>query len=97
MCAKMAEMHVFPRARLMYADLHKVSGYNWSLIPVTELDGIANARLEDGKALLAAGRCDGAAYICEYAVEVGLKARICRTLNWSEFPSTGGEFQAYRT
>ena len=30
-------------------------------------------------------------------MEVTLKARICRTLNWAEFPSTGGEFQPYRS
>ena len=36
-------------------------------------------------------------YLCGYAVELALKARICRTLNWPEFPSTSGEFQAYRS
>lgn len=67
------------------------------MIPVEELDNIARARIEDAKALLAAGRYDGATYLCGYAVEVALKARICRTLNWSDFPSTGGEFHAYRS
>ena len=67
------------------------------MISVTGLDNIAAARLEDAKALLAAGRFDGATYLCGYAVEVSLKARICRVLNWPEFPSTGGEFQAYRS
>ncbi len=67
------------------------------MIPVAELNRIAQARLDDAKALLTAGRHDGATYLCGYAVEVALKARICRTLNWSEFPSTGGEFQAYRS
>lgn len=67
------------------------------MIPVAELDNIARARLEDAKTLLAAGRFDGASYLCGYAVEVALKARICRTLNWPEFPSSGGEFQAYRS
>ena len=67
------------------------------MIPVAELDSIARARIEDAKALLMAGRFDGAAYLCGYAVEGALKARICRTLNWAEFPSTGGEFQAYRS
>jgi len=47
--------------------------------------------------LLAASRFDGATYLCGYAVEVALKARICRILNWPEFPSTGSEFQAYRS
>ncbi len=67
------------------------------MIPVAELDQIAEARLQDGKALLAAARYDGATYVCGYAVEVGLKARICRTLNWSGFPSTSGEFKSYRS
>jgi len=67
------------------------------MIPLAELDNIAAARLEDAQALLTAGRFDGATYLCGYAVEVGLKARICRVLNWPEFPSTGSEFQAYRS
>jgi HEPN domain-containing protein len=67
------------------------------MIPVVELDNIATARLDDAKALLAARRFDGATYVCGYAVEVALKARICRVLHWSDFPATGGEFQAYRS
>jgi hypothetical protein len=67
------------------------------MISVAELDDIARARLDDAKALLTAGRFDAATYLCGYAVEVALKARICRTLDWTEFPSTGGEFQAYRS
>lgn len=67
------------------------------MISVAELDDIGAARLEDAKVLLAAGRLDGATYLCGYAVEVTLKARICRVLNWRDFPSTGGEFQAYRS
>src|SRR3989338_6844493 len=67
------------------------------MISVAELDDIARARIEDATALLTAGRFDGATYLCGYAVEVALKARICRTLNWTEFPSTCSEFQAYRS
>jgi len=67
------------------------------MISVAELDNIARARIEDAQALHTAGRFDGATYLCGYAVEVALKARICRTLNWTEFPSTGSEFQAYRS
>src|SRR5579885_520400 len=67
------------------------------MITVAELDTIAAARIEDAKALLDAGRFDGATYLCGYAVEVSLKARICRVLNWPDFPSTSGEFQAYRS
>ena len=39
------------------------------MIPVAELDSIARARIEDAKALLTAGRFDGAAYLCGYDVE----------------------------
>jgi HEPN domain-containing protein len=67
------------------------------VIPVADLDRIAAARLDDAKVLLAAGRFDGATYLCGYAVEVSLKARICRVLNWPDFPSTSGEFSAYRS
>jgi len=67
------------------------------MIPVAELDRIAQARLEDAKALLQARRYDGAIYLCGYAVELALKARISRTLNWPEFPSTDSEFRHYRS
>lgn len=67
------------------------------MIPVGELDRLAQARLEDAKALVAAARYDGAVYLCGYAVEVALKSRICRILNWKDFPSTTSEFQAYRS
>lgn len=67
------------------------------MIAIDELDKIARARLDDARTLLQAERYDGAAYLCGYAVEVALKSRVCRTLNWSEFPSTSGEFNAYRS
>ena len=28
---------------------------------------------------------------------MALKARVCKTLNWLDFPETGGEFQDYRS
>jgi hypothetical protein len=43
--------------------------------------------------LLKAKRYDGSYYICGYAVELALKARICRTLGWAGFPSTAREFE----
>jgi hypothetical protein len=67
------------------------------MIAVAELDRIARARLDDAKALLAADRLDAALYICGYAVEVGLKARICRVLSWAGFPNTSAEFQSCRS
>ena len=46
---------------------------------------------------MAAGRFDGATYLCGYAVELALKARVCRTLNWTGFTFTRHEFQAYQS
>jgi len=57
----------------------------------------ARARIKDAEVLLTAKRYDGAAYICGYALELGLKARICRTLKWSGYPSTNKEFANYRS
>lgn len=67
------------------------------MISVAELEGIAAARLSDAETLRTAGRFDGATYLCGYAVEIALKARICRALDWAAFPSTAHEFQAYRS
>ena len=67
------------------------------MIAVAELQRIAQARLDDAKALLSAGRFDGATYLCGYAIELALKFRICQILNWPEFPSTRGDFQDYRS
>ncbi len=63
------------------------------MISQADLDNLATARLDDAEALLTAGRFDGAVYLCGYAVELKLKARICRALNWLEFPSSRREFE----
>ena len=66
------------------------------MIPLEELDRIGLARLADAQALFVAGRYDGATYMCGYAVEVALKARICRERGWVDFPGTGAEFRRDR-
>jgi hypothetical protein len=61
---------------------------------------IARARVRDAQALLSARRFDGAYYLAGYAIELALKARICRTLRWAGFPETSKEFtglQSLRT
>lgn len=63
------------------------------MIPRAELKKIATARLADAELLLKAKRFDGASYLSGYAVEIGLKLRICKTLKWRGFPETNGEFQ----
>lgn len=65
------------------------------MIALADLQGIAKARLEDAEQLLSARRFDGAVYLCGYAVEVALKARIGRSLSWASYPATRSEFQGY--
>lgn len=64
------------------------------MIQRNELRKIARARLKDSEALFQHGRYDSAVYICGYAIELSLKARICRTLKWAGFPSIRREFES---
>src|SRR5947209_2028228 len=45
----------------------------------------------EAKALFKSRHYDGAAYLCGYAVEIALKARVCRHLKWNGFPENKGE------
>lgn len=65
------------------------------MILVADLRAIAHARLKDAEVLMVANRTDGAGYVCGYAVELALKARICETLNWSGFPENRREFENF--
>ena len=65
------------------------------MLPIRDLRNIARARLRDAEVLSRARCFDGAVYVCGYAIEIGLKARICRTLRWAGFPGTHAEFQGY--
>jgi len=67
------------------------------MIQRNELRNIARARLKDADILMASKRYDGAIYLCGYAIELILKARICRTLKWQGYPSTNSEFQNYQS
>ena len=58
------------------------------MISPRHLREIAKARLKDSEVLYKNGRYDGAVYLCGYAVEVALKARICKTLKWTDYPPT---------
>ncbi len=50
------------------------------------LEKLSRDRLGDAKALYAAGRYEGSVYLCGYAIELALKARICSYLGWALFP-----------
>ncbi|SRR6266508_1264999 len=67
------------------------------MVSPRELRAIARARLRDAEVLLAAGRYDGSMYLCGYAVEIALKARVCRTLKWPGFPESNKEFERYNS
>lgn len=67
------------------------------MIYIKDLESLSEARLADAKVLCEAGRFDGAVYLCGYAVELKLKARICKTLAWEGFPETNREFQHYKS
>ena len=60
-----------------------------------EIIKIAKARLEEAEILAASNRYEGAIYLSGYAIELGLKAKICKTLKWSGYPSTRNEFKEY--
>lgn len=67
------------------------------MIDKREIKKTAKERLEDAEVLANAERYEGAIYLCGYAVEMGLKARICETLKWNGWPSVGKEFDGYQS
>jgi HEPN domain-containing protein len=66
------------------------------VIPINVLEDLARARLLDARTLLADDRFDAAYYLCGYAVELALKARIVRTLSWAGLPESSEELKIYR-
>jgi len=74
--------HALPRCSMSVA-----------MISIVDLRAIADARLRDAKVLFTNERIDGAGYVCGYAVELALKARICSTLDWPGFPEKRTEFE----
>ena len=68
------------------------------MLTLHDLTSLAKARLKDAQILLLAGRYDGAVYLCGYAVDVALKARIVKTLKWEEgFPESRGDFEGLQS
>jgi hypothetical protein len=67
------------------------------MIAVGDLRRVAQARLKDAEVLQQAKRYDGAVYLCGYAVEIALKARICRALKSTGYPSTRTDFEGYQS
>ena len=63
----------------------------------TELRELALARLVDAQVLFDFKRYDAAAYMCGYALELGLKACICKRLRVPEYPEAAleGRFKTH--
>lgn len=61
-----------------------------------EIEKIVQARLKDAEVLCQYSRFDGSVYLCGYAVELGLKARICRALLWDEYPASR-QYNTFKT
>src|SRR4051812_39346061 len=60
-----------------------------------QLKDLALVRVDEAEALFAAGLYDGAKYLAGYAVELALKARICRLLEVDEYPDMGALKRVY--
>lgn len=67
-----------------------------NLLDRATLQSNATRRLEDAQVLFDNRRYDGAAYICGYAVEFALKARICETLNTLTYPDHISGFKIHK-
>ena len=67
------------------------------MIITADVKKISGSFLKDARVLLAGKRYDGAIYLCGYAVELGLKARICRALKWQGYPESRREFEGLQS
>ena len=60
-----------------------------------DFQNLAQIRLKEAQVLLKNGRYEGAYYLCGYAVECGLKARIARKTKRHEFPDKNTVNESY--
>ena len=64
------------------------------MIAVSDLHSTAREYLRAAKLLRTRRSYGVSVYLCGYAVEIALKARICRTLKWATgFPESSAEFK----
>lgn len=62
----------------------------------SDLRKLARTRVKDALVLYKNKRLDGAAYLCGYAIEYALKARICTAIGWSDYPPNGkGDYRSF--
>lgn len=58
---------------------------------------LAKCRYDEARILLTNHKADGAVYLCGYAVELILKRRIVKVLDWDGYPENSNEFDNYRS
>ena len=58
---------------------------------------LARCRYDEAKILFKNDKWDGAVYLCGYAMELILKWRIVKVLNWDGYPETTKEFEDYKS
>jgi hypothetical protein len=63
------------------------------VIPLKDLQAKCHSHLRDAEVLLQADRAETSIYMSCFAVELALKVRICRALNWDSFPLDGNDFE----
>lgn len=64
------------------------------MISTSDLRSTAREYLRAARLLRTRRSYDASVYLCGYAVEIALKARICQALKWTTgFPETNAEFQ----
>ena len=66
------------------------------MLDAPALRSLSAARFEDARVLYDNGRYEGAAYICGYAAELALKARICDTLDVTDYPEHLSGFEIHK-
>jgi hypothetical protein len=80
----------YRNAHQCYEALRRESRF--PMILLADLRRTAREHLRAARILRRSRAYDSAVYLCGYAVEIGLKVRICKTLKWSGFPETRSEF-----
>lgn len=67
------------------------------MLTVKKLYDLAKCRYEESKILLNNDKYDGSVYLCGYALELILKRRIVKVLEWDGYPETAKEFEDYKS
>jgi hypothetical protein len=67
------------------------------MLAIADIEALAFSRLREAAALFLAKEYDGTAYISGYAVELILKAQICKHLKWTGYPATNKEFERFQS